>query len=124
MKKLILICFTYISLAFLFTGCFDAFNPFCPTEDASKITASIGITGTGGMVINGTAGAVEPGATVMIVDEYENKVTTIADENGGFTLIEADLPEGFDHTLGHVLEVTQESEGCREGTEAEIIIIP
>lgn len=51
----------------------------------------------------------------MIVDKNGNIVTTIADENGGFILIETDLPDDFDHTLGNIIEVTQESKGCREG---------
>jgi hypothetical protein len=67
------------------------------------------------MVIVGDAGIVEPGAAVMIVDKNGNIVTTIADENGGFILIETDLPDDFDHTLGNIIEVTQESKGCREG---------
>ena len=125
MKKLILIgLVVVISPTLLFTGCFDVFNPFCPTPDASRITASRGTIGTGGMVISGTAGAVEPGATVMVTDKYGNIVTTTADENGGFTIMEADLPEDFDHALGNTLEVTQESEACRESTEAEVTIVP
>ena len=51
----------------------------------------------------------------MIVDKNGNIVTTIADENGSFILIETDLPDDFDHTLGNIIEVTQESKGCREG---------
>lgn len=58
------------------------------------------------MVIVGDAGIVEPGAAVMIVDKNGNIVTTIADENGGFILIETDLPDDFDHTLGNIIEVT------------------
>ena len=67
------------------------------------------------MVIVGDAGIVEPGAAVMIVDKNGNIVTTIADENGGFILIETDLPDDFDHTLGNIIEVTQESKGCSKG---------
>ncbi len=111
-----------ISLTLLFTGCFD--KPFCPTPDTSKITASRGTIGAGGMVISGAAGAVEPGATVMVADKDGNTATTTADENGGFVLIEADLPEDFDHTLGNTIEVTQESEDCRESGEAEVTIVP
>jgi hypothetical protein len=123
MKKFITIStIIIISLALLFTGCFD--KPFCPTPDASKITASRGTIGTGGMVINGAAGAVAPGATVTVTDEDGNTATTTADENGSFTLMEEDLPEDFDHTLGNILEVTQESEVCRESTEAEVTIVP
>jgi len=125
MKKLITIStIIIISLTLLFTGCFDVFNPFCPTPDASKITASRGTIGTGGMVISGAAWAVEPGATVTVTDKDGNTATTTADENGGFTLMEADLPEDFDHTLGNILEVTQESEVCRESSEAEVTIVP
>ena len=123
MKKLIIIStIIIISLALLFIGCFD--KPFCPTPDTSKITASRGTIGAGGMVISGAAGAVEPGATVMVADKDGNTATTTADENGGFVLMEAVLPEDFDHTLGNTLEVTQKSEVCRESTEAEITIFP
>jgi len=123
MKKLLFIsAVLIISIAFLFTGCFD--EPFCPNPDASKITASRGTIGTGGMVISGAAGAVEPGATVKVTDKDGHTATTTADENGGFTLMEADFPEDFDHTLGNTIEVTQESEGCRESGEAEVTIVP
>jgi hypothetical protein len=124
MKKLILISLVIIfAFTLLFTGC-RVFDPFCPTPDASKINASRGTIGTGGMVITGAAGAVEPGATVKITDGQGKSVTTTADENGSFTLMEADLPEDFDHTLGNIPEVTQESEVCRESTEAEVTIVP
>jgi hypothetical protein len=123
MKKLITIStIIIISLTLLFTGCFD--KPFCPNPDASKIIANRGTIGTGGMVISGAVGAVEPGATVMVADKDGNTATTTADENGGFVLIEADLPEDFDHTLGNTIEVTQESEDCRESGEAEVTIVP
>ena len=123
MKKLITISATIIiSLALLFTGCFD--KPFCPTPDASKITASRGTIGTGGMIIHGAEGAVEPGATVMVTDKDRNTATTAADGNGSFNLTGADLPEDFDHTLGNILNVTQKSEVCRESTEAEVTIVP
>lgn len=123
MKKLITIStIIIISLTLLFTGCFD--KPFCPNPDASKIIANRGTIGTGGMVISGAVGAVEPGATVMVADKDGNTATTTADENGGFVLIEADLPEDFDHTLENTIEVTQESEDCRESGEAEVTIVP
>jgi len=125
MKKLILISSVIIiSLALLFTGCSEAFKTFCPNPDASKITASRGTIGTGGMVISGAVGAVGPGATVKVTDKDGHTATTTADENGGFTLIEADLLEDFDHTLGNTLEVTQESEDCRESGETEVKIVP
>lgn len=76
------------------------------------------------MVINGAVGAVEPGSTVIITDKDGNKATTTADENGGFTITELELPESFDHTLENILEVTQESEDCRESGEAEVTIVP
>jgi hypothetical protein len=38
--------------------------------------------------------------------------------------MKADLPEDFDHALGNTLEVTRESETCRESTEAEVTIVP
>jgi len=123
MKKLITIStIIIISLTLLFTGCFD--KPFCPNPDASKITANRGTIGTGGMVISGAVGAVEPGATVKVTDKDGYTATTTADENGSFTLTEADLPEDFDHTLGNIIEVTQESEDCRESGEAEVTIVP
>jgi len=123
MKKLITISTIIIfSLTLLFTGCFD--KPFCPNPDASKITANRGTIGTGGMVISGTAGAVESGATVKVTDKDGHTATIIADENGGFILTELGLPEDFDHTLGNILEVTQESEDCRESGEAEVTIVP
>ena len=71
-----------ILITLLFNGCLDAFNPFCPTPDTSKITANRGTTGTGGMVIIGDSEAVEPEATVMVADNDGNTATTIADENG------------------------------------------
>jgi len=123
MKKLITIStIIIISLTLLFTGCFD--KPFCPNPDASKITASRGAIGTEGMVISGAAGAVEPGATVKVIDKDGHTATTIADENGSFTLMKTDLPEDFDHTLGNTIEVTQESEDCRESGEVEVTIVP
>jgi len=76
------------------------------------------------MVIIYDSGAVEPGATVMVADKDGNIATTIADESGGFIFNEADLPDDFDHTLGNIVEATQESEGCREGTEVEVTIVP
>ena len=125
MKKFIFISLIIvISFAFLFTGCPAPPPADCPEPDASKITASRGTAGTGGMIISGAPGAVEPGATVTITDGEGNSVTTTADANGGFTLLEGDLPMDFDHTLGNILEVTQKSEVCRESTEAEITIIP
>jgi len=125
MKKLIFVnLVVVVLLALLFTGCSDVFDPFCPNPDASKITASRGTVGTGGMVINGAAGAVGPGATVKVIDKEGYTATTTADENGGFTITELELPEGFDHTLENILEVTQESEGCRESGEAEVTIVP
>ena len=98
--------------------------PDCPEPDASKITASRGTIGTGGMIITGAAGAVEPGATVKITDGQGKSVTTTADENGGFTLMEADLPEDFDHTIGNNLSVTQNSEGCNESATVNVPISP
>jgi hypothetical protein len=76
------------------------------------------------MIISGAAGAVEPGATVKITDGQGKSVTTTADENGGFHLVEADLPEDFDHTLGNNLNVTQNSEGCNESSAVTVPILP
>ena len=127
MKKLILVSLVLIiSLALLFIGCTapPVLPPDCPEPDASKITASRGTIGTGGMIITGAAGAVEPGATVKITDGQGKSVTTTADENGGFTLMEADLPEDFDHTIGNNLNVTQNSEGCNESSAVNVPISP
>jgi len=122
MKKLILISSVVVlSLVLLFTGCFP---PDCPEPDASKITASRGTTGTGGMMIGGAEGAVEPGATVTVTDGDGHTATTTADENGSFILTEIDLPEGFDHTTGNTLSVTQKSEGCKESPAVNVPITP
>ena len=121
MKKLILIgSVVIISLALLFTGCF---KPDCPVPDSSKITASSGTPGTGGMMIGGAEGAVEPGATVTVTDGDGHTATTTADANGSFTLTELDLPEGFDHTIGNTLSVTQKSEDCKESPAVDITIV-
>ena len=93
----------------------------CPIPDGSKITVSRGTAATGGMIINGAPGAVQPGATVTITDEGGRSVTTTADQNGAFTLMEADLPMDFDHTLGNELSVTQNSEGC---TQSDAVDVP
>ena len=74
------------------------------------------------MVISGTAGAVAPGATVTVTDKDGNTATTTADENGGFTLLEADLPMDFDHTLENNISVTQKSEGCNESPAVDVEI--
>lgn len=120
MKKLILISsVVVISFVLLFAGCYP---PDCPEPDAKKITASRGTMATGGMMIGGAAGAVEPGATVTVTDEDGNTATTTADENGGFSLTEGDLPMDFDHTLGHTIKVTQDTEGCEESPAATVTI--
>lgn len=121
MKKLILISSVIIiSLALLFTGCFKS---DCPAPDGSKITAERGTIGSGGMIIHGTEGAVAPGATVTVTDIDGKTATTTADENGSFTLLEADLPVDFDHTLGNNLSVTQKSEGCNESPAVDVQIV-
>ena len=120
MKKFILIGLVLIiSLALLFTGCFQS---DCPAPDSSKITASSGTPGTGGMMIGGAAGAVAPGATVTITDGDGHTATTTADANGSFVLTELDLPEDFDHTIGNTLSVTQKSEGCSESPAVNVPI--
>ena len=55
--------------------------------------------------------------------EDGNTVTTTADANGSFTLLEADLPMDFDHTLGNDLSVTQKSEGCNESPAVDVEIV-
>jgi|GEM_PF-3056456 len=122
MKKLKFLNFLmFLTLVLFFTGCYPE---DCPPPDASKITASRGTTATGGMIIQGTEGAVEPGATVTITDANGKTVTTTADEKGGFTLLEADLPDGFDHSIGNTLSVTQKSEGCKESPAVNVPILP
>jgi len=125
MKKFIFISLIIvISFAFLFTGCPAPPPADCPEPDASKITASRGTAGTGGMIISGAPGAVQPGATVTITDGEGNSVTTTADANGGFSLLEGDLPMDFDHTLGNNLSVTQKSEDCNESPAVSVPISP
>jgi hypothetical protein len=114
---LMLLCFSIMVLS-----CTPPVEEKCPPPDASKITVSRGTIATGGMVISGGAGAVQPGATVTITDSQGHTVTTTADPNGGFTLVEADLPEDFDHTLGNELSITQKSEGCTESDAVEVAI--
>lgn len=121
MKKLILVSLVLvISLTLLFAGCFKS---DCPAPDGSKITVHRETIATGGMIIHGAEGAVAPGATVTVTDKDGNTVTTTADENGSFTLMEADLPMDFDHTLGNNLSVTQESEGCNESPAVDVEIV-
>ena len=125
MKKFILISsVVVISLTLLFAGCTAPPPADCPEPDASKITASRGTAGTGGMMIGGAEGAVEPGATVTVTDGEGHTATTTADANGSFVLTEADLPEDFDHTLGNNLKVTQNSEGCNESPAVNVPISP
>ena len=115
-----------LSFVLLLLGCTapPVVPPICSDPDGTKITASRGTVGTGGMVITGAADAVELGATVTITDGQGKSVTTTADENGGFLLMEADLPDGFDHTIGNNLSVTQNSEGCTESTAVNVPISP
>ena len=114
---LMLLCFSILLLS-----CAPPVEEKCPPPDASKITVSRGTAATGGMIISGAAGAVQPGATVTITDSEGHTVTTTADENGGFTLVEADLPQDFDHTLGNELSITQKSEGCTESDAVDVEI--
>ena len=64
-----------------------------------------------------------PGATITVTDKDGNTATTTADENGSFTLLEADLPMDFDHTLGNTLSVIQKSEGCNESIAVDVEIV-
>jgi len=112
-----LLCFSILLLS-----CTLPVEEKCPPPDASKITVSRGTAATGGMIISGGSDAVQPGATVTITDSEGHTVTTTADENGGFTLLEADLPQGFDHTLGNELSVTQKSEDCTESDAVDVEI--
>jgi len=89
-----------------------------PLKARGLISATRGAKG--GMIISGEAGAVQPGATVTITDSEGHTVTTTADENEGFTLVEADLPIDFDHSLGNELSITQESEGCTESDAVDV----
>lgn len=45
-----------------------------------------------------------------------------SDQNGGFSLVEADLPEDFDHTLGNELSIIQKAEGCTESDPVDVSI--
>ncbi|MBN2541298.1 carboxypeptidase regulatory-like domain-containing protein [bacterium] len=94
----------------------------CPTPDGSKITVSRGTITTGGMVITGAPGAVLPGATVTITDSEGDTVVTTADQDGGFTIVEADLPEDFDHSIGNELSITQKATGCTESDDVDVAI--
>ena len=114
---LMLLCFSI-----LLFSCTPPVEEKCPPPDASKITVSRGTAATGGMIISGGTGAVQPGATVTITDSEGHTVTTTADVNGGFNLVEADLPEDFDHTLGNELSVTQEAEDCTESDAVDVEI--
>ena len=114
---LMLFCFSAMLLC-----CTPPVEEKCPPPNASKITVSRGTIGTSGMIISGGAGAVQPGATVTITDAEGHTVTTTADQDGGFTLVEADLPEDFDHTLGNNLSITQEVDGCTESDAVEVAI--
>ena len=113
-----------ISSTLLFIGCTAPPPADCPKPDATKITASRGTGATGGMIISGAPGAVEPGATVTVTDGEGNSVTTTADENGGFLIVEGDLPMDFDHTIDNNLSVTQKSEDCNESPAASVPITP
>jgi len=115
---LMLLCFSAMLLS-----CTPPVEEKCPPPDASKITVSRGTISAGGMIISGGADAVQPGATVTITDAEGHTVTTTADQDGGFTLLEADLPEDFDHTLGNNLSITQETEGCTESDAVEVAIV-
>ena len=94
----------------------------CPPPDSSKITVSRGTVATGGMIISGGAGTAQPGANITITDSEGHAVTATADQNGGFTLVEAELPKDFDHTLGNNLSVTQNADGCTESDSVEVPI--
>ena len=96
----------------------------CPTPDVTKITVSRGTIATGGMIITGAAGSVLPGAEVKITDSEGHSVTITADQNGGFVLVEADLPEEFDHTLGNQISIKQKADGCTESDAANVPIGP
>lgn len=80
--------------------------------DCSRIRVSRGTAATGGMVIHGSAGSADPGATVTITDQNGRSVTVTAGADGSFTLRESDLPEGFDHTPGHVLRFSDGKSIC------------
>ena len=125
MKKSLIITVICLAIfALMFIGCIAPTPNNCPEPDGTKITASRGTAGTGGMIISGQAGAVEPGATVTVTDGEGNTATTTADANGGFTLLEGDLPMDFDHTIGNTLSVTQKSEGCNESSAVSVPISP
>lgn len=80
--------------------------------DCSKITASRGTTATGGMLIGGKAGSVPGGASVTVSDSNGNAAKATAGADGSFELKEADLPSGFDHTIGNKLTVKAGDSSC------------
>jgi hypothetical protein len=96
-----------VSLALGLASCED--NPASPApanNQCGKIVASRGTGGTGGMLIHGQPGSVPAGAKVTVTDTNGKSVTTTAGADGSFTLLESDLPDGFDHTIGNALDVT------------------
>lgn len=123
LHKILLILLPLIFIAFFLLSCQEPpVEEKCPVPDASKITVSRGTVATGGMIISGDADSVLPGATVTITDSEGNSVTATADQEGGFSVVEADLPEDFDHTLGNELSVTQTAEGCTESDAVDVEI--
>jgi hypothetical protein len=98
-----------LGLAFGLASCED--NPAAPANPApaapcGTIIASRGTGGTGGMIIHGQPGSVPAGAKVTVTDRNGKSATTTAGADGSFTLLESDLPDGFDHTIGNTLGVT------------------
>ena len=85
-------------------------NPQC--VDCSKIVASRGTGATGGMIIAGRPGSVPPNSPVTITDANGKSVTVTAGADGSFRAVEADLPDGFDHTVGNKLTVSAGGKSC------------
>lgn len=80
--------------------------------DCSKIVASRGTAATGGMIIAGRAGSVPPNAQVTITDKNGNTAIVTAGADGSFRATEADLPDGFDHTVGNQITITAGGKSC------------
>ncbi len=80
--------------------------------DCSKIVASRGTAATDGMIIAGRAGSVPPNAQVTITDKNGNTATVTAGADGSFRATEADLPDGFDHTVGNQITITAGGKSC------------
>jgi len=86
-----------------------------------KVRAWRGTAATGGMLLHGAQGSVPPGSKVTITDSKGKTVTTTAGDNGSFTVTEAMLPNGFDHTIGGTLTIVVGGQTCTVTIERDRI---